>query len=105
MAAASLRIRDVSRVPIEVFTDPIFFHKSQIKVGTVLRHLGRKNPNTIWIVERIWSLRHTQHGWVKSSVAMTIKLDDLLDLRCEQTNEVRTLRFSYMSYSAIWRLA
>lgn len=104
MAKSTARPRDLSQIPIAVYTDPIFFHKSQVKTGTRFYHLGRLNPQTTWIVDTIWSLRHERYGWVKSRVADVRKLDDIMELRCEQTGERRQIRFGYASYSAIWRV-
>ncbi len=90
--------------PIVVYTDPVFFHKTQVHVGSRFLHLGRRAPRTNWIVQRVWTFSSEKYGRVRQYVANVRKLDDILEMRCEETGEIRTVRFIYMSYSAIWRL-
>jgi len=90
--------------PIVVYTDAIFFHKSQIRVGSRFLHLGRRAPRTTWIVQRVWTFTSEKYGRVRQYVANVRTLNDILELRCEETGEERTIRFQYCSYSSIWRL-
>lgn len=90
--------------PIVVYSDPIFFHKSQIKVGSHFLHFGRRMPRTNWIVQRIWTFQKEKYGRVRSYVTDVRTLNDILEMRCEETGEIRSVRFGYISYSAIWRL-
>jgi hypothetical protein len=92
------------RIPIAVFSDPIFFHKSNVKVGSRFRNYGRLTSDTNWVVQAIWTLSHSNFGVTRHYVASVRTLKDRLELRCEETGEVKNLTFSGMSYSAIWRL-
>jgi hypothetical protein len=50
---------EIRRLPRQVATDvldPIFFHKSVVKVGTRFTYHGRLFPGTTWIVYRIWHI-------------------------------------------------
>lgn len=91
-------------LPIAIQTDPIFFHKSQLAVGAKFRHMGRRRPGTTWTLQRIWTIKNEKYGRVRMHVASVQKLNDILELRCEEDGEVKTAVFQYLSYSAIWRL-
>jgi hypothetical protein len=96
-----------SATPIEItFTDPIFFHKSQIKIDTRLRYYGRMAPNTEWRVVKIVTFSQRKGAAVRRKHIDHVEhLSDDITLLKTGTNEVRVITFSYMSYSAIWRLA
>ena len=95
---------DLDRIPLTVFTDPIFFSNDAIRVGKTMRYVGRINTDTTWLIQQIWSTRLEKYGWVKSSVPCAVKSQDIVELRCEQTGEVKRLIANYLEYSAIWRL-
>src|SRR4051812_17770569 len=101
---ASTNRQSYRDLPIEIQTDPIFFHKSQVSVGARFRHKGRLNPGTTWVLQRIWTMKNEKYGRVRMHVVSVQKLDDILELRCEETGEERSLRFVYSSYSSIWQL-
>lgn len=85
--------------------DNIFFLKLQIGVGTHLINVGRKERPSGWIVTRIIS--HNAHGR-PISVGEVQYLSDRIYLRRANgasTNAERSGTFSYLSYSAIWRIA
>jgi hypothetical protein len=94
---------DWQSAPIAVYVDPIFFSKYNIKVGTWLRHFGRRASGTRWQVEAIWTFKPSPRGLTRHYVTAVQKLDDILELRSDD-GQRRTLRFGYASYSAIWRM-
>lgn len=82
--------------------DDVFFTKEQVKVGTVLRHMGRRNPGLRWRVVGIRSVRSSPTGQLREvRVQQVEKLSDVVDLLCENGKSA-ALYFSYLSYSAIW---
>lgn len=89
----------------EIFADPIFFHKSQVSVGSRLRYFGRTNPNSEWRVVAIQSYRRVNKTWRMHHVEQVAHLGDDVIVVNQATWEQRTISFSYMSYSAIWRLS
>jgi hypothetical protein len=94
------------RVKPEVVLDDIFFHKSQLHYGTRLIYYGRWEPLSIWEVIDIRShFLGKEVGDVKVKKVNEIRyLSDSLTVRNIKTSETRQVSFSYLSYSAIWRL-
>ena len=92
--------RDWDRLPTVVYTDPIFFHKTQVRLGSRFRCFGRRNPNATWVAYGFWT--HVKRG--KAYVTAPQTLSDLVRLRCEETGETLEITFGSLSYSAIWRL-
>lgn len=91
-----------------VVLDDVFFHVSQVKVGTVLTYMGRLDPRSQWKVAGI-DTYSTSRGRIEAKRASQAQhLSDLLTLRRiggpGRKAEERRLTFSYCSYSAIWRL-
>lgn len=82
--------------------DPIFFRKHQLRVGTALRYYGRTDPGGLWFVTGIYTDDHGRHRPRAETFPQT--LDDLVRLRNHQTSEIRFMRFSYISYSALYRV-
>jgi hypothetical protein len=92
--------------------DTTFFHKSQIKVGTALEYRGRMRSGSIWVVESIrphYGIHH--RGPRKSSADIVTKLADIVILAHRyrdgsgSTKKItKEVKFSYLSYSAIWRI-
>lgn len=99
---AALKQRDVDKIPTQVFTDLIFFHKSQLRLGMTLHYMGRTAPNSFWLINRIWRVSHKRGVEVKSIAASVGTLNDILELKCG--GETKYVRFGYLSYSAIWRI-
>jgi hypothetical protein len=98
---------EIRRLPRQVATDvldPIFFHKSVVKVGTRFTYHGRLFPGTTWIVYRIWHIALSNGERVRTNPAWVVALKDRIEMRCEETGEIRSLSFDYISYSAIWRV-
>src|SRR5215203_2411919 len=95
---------DWKTIPVAVYSDPIFFHKSRVKVGTRFRNYGRLTSDTTWVVQAIWTMSRGPMGVTRHYVASVRTLKDRLELRCEETGDVKLLAFDGMSYSAIWRL-
>jgi hypothetical protein len=91
---------DWRRLPVVVHNDPIFFHKSQVRIGSRLRCFGRSRPATTWVAQRIWTFNRRGRSYV--TAVQTLR--DVVELRCEETGERLDLRFGSISYSAIWRL-
>ena len=79
--------------------DDIFFHKHQLRIGTALRYCGRIDPGSLWFVSGVYTGQHIQR-----KETFPQRLDDLVRLRNYQTDEVRFMRFVYLSYSAIWQI-
>jgi hypothetical protein len=52
----------------------------------------------------IWTITGRGLLRARTSVYDVRTLEDVLELRCEETLEKVTRRFGYLSYSAIWRL-
>lgn len=108
------RIRDWQELPRapyngehdkpETYRDGIFFNKADVKVGTKFTHYGRRNSPTTWIVHSIWTITGSGRDRVKSRVFNVRTLADFLEIRCEETGEYRTINFTYVCYSAIWRM-
>jgi len=86
--------------------DPIFFTKDQLRVGSYLRHYGRRHPNTTWQVEKIVSWFHSPGAryYEPRAVPVTRHLTDTVHLLQVGSTTRRITKFSYLSYSAIWRL-
>lgn len=84
--------------------DNIFFHKTQIKIGTRLWHMGRLAPNTVWVVTsiRTWDAKT---GRLRPSDSVQKLSDDVYLRREDNRHDLRQGTFHYLSYSAIWRLA
>jgi hypothetical protein len=95
------------RIKPEVVLDDIFFHKSQLQYGTKLIYFGRWDPKSIWEVIDIKShFLGKEVGDVKIKKVNQVRfLSDSLTVRNVKTQETRTITFSYISYSAIWRIA
>ena len=81
-------------------SDPVFFRKHDLRVGTSLRYYGRTDPGGLWFVTGIWT--PDRRGPRQETFPQT--LDDLVRLKNHESGEVRFMRFSYLEYSAIWRL-
>lgn len=90
-----------------VVLDDTFFHKTQLDFGTRLICYGRLDPLSTWEVIGIES-----HFLGKVVGEMKVKkvnqiryLSDVITVKNVETGQTKKLPFSYMSYSAIWRLA
>ena len=83
--------------------DPVFFTKDQIRVGTVLVHVGRLDPSA-WEVVRI---AHTNIREVRHWVDTVESFADRVYLKRSNggiTSPLRVLGFGYLCYSAVWRV-
>lgn len=105
--AALLKLRTPPKPTDEItYDDAVFFHKSQISIGTRLKCYGRRDPNSIWRVARISTYVKQPSGKFGLRPTQTvIHLDDQLSLERQGTHDKRQATFSALSYSAIWRLA
>ena len=81
--------------------DPVFFPKHQLRVGTPLRFFGRTDRGALWIVTEIWTFTDKVSRRVNSPLTMM----DIVQLRNQETGQIKTYNFTYLSYSAIWRIA
>jgi hypothetical protein len=88
--------------PVEPPDDDVFFHKHQLRVGTALRYYGRSNPGALWFVTGIFSTNKGRH--IPRAETFPQTLEDLVRLKNHETGEVRFFRFSYISYSSIYRI-
>jgi len=87
--------------------DSVFFHKSQVVVGTKLVNFGRMYHGEIWEVVEIRSYRKAQKTgrMLTLNIEETSKLNDDVLIRSNERNITRQVTFGTLSYSAIWRLA
>lgn len=88
--------------------DPIFFHKSQVKLGMRLVYFGRRNHGELWEVIEIKTYRQAKTGsgrWITRQAEEIEKISDDVVVRRLNGNETKQLTFATLSYSAIWRLA
>lgn len=87
-------------------TDDVFFHRSQVSIGTTFFNMGRLDHGTVWTVTNIRTITgYGTNGYPRwKNVHSVQHLFDELMVEREGSNETRRLRFSNMSYSAIWRL-
>lgn len=102
-----IEIKEERRPKPPVVLDDTFFHKTQVDFGTRLVCFGRLNPMSIWEVVGIESHFLGENvGDIKLKKVNQIRyLSDLITVKNVQTGQKRKLPFSYMSYSAIWRIA
>jgi hypothetical protein len=90
--------------------DPVFFTKTDVGIGSHIQYFGRTDPGSIWEVIGIKSyVRDEKTGLFKSSRLSYVRtLNDDITLRCvsdtPKTLRKRSLSFSSLSYSAIWRM-
>ena len=82
--------------------DFIFFRKYQLRVGTALRFRGRTHTGELWFVTGIYTTEHGRH--VPRSEVFPQTFADLVRLKNHQTQQVRFMRFEYLSYSAVWQI-
>jgi hypothetical protein len=95
---------DLAKMPTAVFADPIYFSKFNVRTGTRIRSYGRKSYGTTWVVNSITTITSGKYGRVKHNIAYVRTLEDVVELRCEETGEFRQCRFGYLSEAARWRL-
>lgn len=87
-------------------TDPIFFHRSQLKIGTRILNFGRLTHGQLWEVIEIYTWKPDGSGNLIRTPAreVTRLTDDIILQTIRQPRQIRQTTFSTMSYSAIWRL-
>jgi len=83
--------------------DDVFFHHSQVRIGTRLINYGRLDHGSIWEVREMFEL--SQSGRRKRVDAIEYLRDTHIVLIRIGSNETRQMKFAGLSYSAIWRLA
>lgn len=90
-----------------IILDDIFFHKTQLKIGTRLAYYGRSDAMSEWQIVGITShFLSKKVGQYRMKPVDEIRhLSDIIELQKVGSNSTRKMNFSYMSYSAIWRLA
>ncbi len=89
--------------------DPIFFNKAQIIPGkTKLVCFGRIDHGKVWTVESIQSYykKNGKLDTVAPRSNKVVHLDDDITLTAGKgkNKQTRTISFSTLSYSAIWRI-
>jgi hypothetical protein len=104
MAVVTLRKPEQTEI---VYDDPIFFHKSQVAVGTQLRNVGRRDPTARWVIKKIATFQRIQKTdrFRLVPVDSVVHLSDQIFMQNTATGETRQLSFAGISYSAIWRIA
>lgn len=91
--------------------DAIFFHAAQVCEGTEFVHWGRLAPGSRWRVVRITTYEPSkaEGSFKRKRVPAVTRLRDVVTLARlaggQLTNDYREGAFTYLSYSAIWRLA
>jgi len=100
----SYPITSYEAAPPEGEFDGIYFTKASIKLGTTITYYGRTNKGTKWIVQAIWTFRREKYGRVRSWLADVRTNSDIIELRNDETGEVRSLRFEYLAVSARYRV-
>lgn len=81
--------------------DNIFLHRSQINIGLELIYFGRLDHGSIW---RVIEIKTYSPGGRATKVAHINSLGDTVVMLRRGSNETRQISFSYLSYSAIWRV-
>lgn len=86
--------------------DDIFFHRSQLKVGTVLVNVGRLYHGTTWKVVGVCTYKKSGNYFNTKPVQVAEHMSDKVTIVLESGQDTvrRTLTFASLSYSAIWRL-
>jgi translation elongation factor P/translation initiation factor 5A len=85
--------------------DDVFMHASQVKIGARIRYHGRTDHGSVWQVTEIRTLEPGRGYNVKSVHSVQRLKDEVILIRVGKlTKEKRQITFSYMSYSAIWRM-
>jgi len=84
--------------------DRVFMHRSQISRGTRIVDFGRRHHGEEYEVIDIKTHVERPSGIVTKSVGSINKLTDDIVMRRVGKNSIRTLSFSMLSYSAVWRL-
>ena len=83
-------------------TDPVFFHKHQLRVGTALRYYGRTAAGSLWFVTGIFTTNQGRHVPRQETFPQT--LTDLIRIKNHDTQQVRFMSFQYLSYSSLYRI-
>lgn len=85
--------------------DDVFFHKSQVRIGTAFVYMGRMDPLSVWTVVDVHTFARSKNGWKRRRAEEVAKLKDEVVLHREGgQHKSLQLSFQYMSYSAIWRM-
>ena len=94
-------------VPLRAF-DPVFFAKEDIKVGTILLHMGRleENQRRYKVVQIHTFTKSDKENFRQESVDEVQKLSDVVYMTAVSGPPTfrRRATFGYLSYSAIWRI-
>ncbi len=101
----SLREYDPTFQHVTLLSDSIFFPKSAIRIGQLLKCIGRTYRPYSWEVQQIESLMYVNGQKIAVNVDSAQRMTDRVKLVCLVTGQVKILPFSYLSYSAIWQLS
>jgi hypothetical protein len=82
--------------------DHVFFRMVDIYLDQHLVFMGRTEPGTLWKVVQISSFNRRKGRY--ENVPVVRRMGDFVNLRCIDGLGWRALTFSYLSYSALWRL-
>lgn len=94
---------DWRTAPIGIYSDPIFFSKYAVKVGSKFTYFGRRAHGERYVCEEIWTRKLGPRGWSNHYVTHVQKLDDVVVLRSDRGEKIER-KFNYLSYSSIYRL-
>lgn len=95
---------------VRITDDPVFFTKSQVRVGTKLINVGRRNILPMeWEVTRIYTFAIVRGQYRSKRVDTVNKLSDAVELVPVNApkgykKKFLELDFGYLSYSSIWRI-
>jgi hypothetical protein len=86
--------------------DPIFFNKTDLTPGTRLYYYGASGHHVWKVVEIVTHLRE-RGEWIERESDFVRVLGDVITIQRTSLapHVVRKVSFSYLRYSAIWRLA
>lgn len=81
--------------------DDIFLHRSQVNLGVEFVYYGRLDHGAIW---RVSEIKTYSPGGRTTKVDTVQTMHDNVVLVRRGSNETRQIGFTYLSYSAVWRL-
>lgn len=88
----------MSRKSLAYDHDPVFFAPEQVRVGTYLICVGRKDPGAQWMVTKVLKQNGRTNGPQVTRLSDVVWLESTAGMR-------RPMNFSYLRYAAHWRLS
>jgi hypothetical protein len=105
-----MKSNNVVNLVERIAADPVFFHKSQVQIGTKLINIGRRNIFPMeWEVTKIYTFSIVRGQYRSRNTDKVVKLSDAIELRPINPpkgwkRKYMELSFQYLSYSSIWRI-